>query len=121
MHQMDENHHHRRTFERFRSEFGVKIYGVNRDGDSFDEIAELRDISGEGAKFYSPQPDNYYKNQALEITIYLPGSTELNAQMLGRAVVIRIETFSHPSDAKQIIGANIGLQMVSPLKFERTE
>ncbi len=108
----------RRDFNRFSIEFAIEVSGKDRDGRTHRERATLRDISGEGAKFITQYPDRYFPDQPLDLTIYLPGTKEVKAQMRGRARVVRIGDSENIPEGE---GISIAVKLYTSLQFERLD
>lgn len=106
----------RREFPRFTIDFCLVVTGIDCQGAEFREGAVLDNISGGGAKFTSLEEHQYFKGQALNISIELPESDELGGHMRTTARVVRIEAGNGPEDA---FGAEISVEFDTPLHFER--
>jgi len=71
----------RRKFDRFPIDFVLEVYSEDVEGKKFKDKPVLEDISGEGAKFLTQNSDMYFPGQLLEITVFLPGTDEVEAHM----------------------------------------
>jgi len=106
----------RRDFDRFPIELAIEVSGKGSDGRTHKEKAALRDISGEGARFITQHPDRYFQGQKLELVIYLPGTEEVQAQMRGKARVVRIGSSGTIPDGW---GTSIAVRLSTSLQFKR--
>jgi hypothetical protein len=110
-----------REFDRFPMEFVLEVASEDREGKRFNERTILKDISGEGARFITQQADKYFPGQSLEMTIYLPGTNEVKADMRGKATVIRIDPSSNSGSGEKIREMCIAVTFDTPLHFERVD
>ena len=109
----------RRNFNRFPISFLMEVSATDSEGKKYKENTVLKNISGEGAKFIAKQTGKYYIGQSLELTIYLPGSAEVKAQMSAKATVMRLDPLpdSKKDGKSQII--SVAIKLDTPLHFER--
>lgn len=110
----------RRKFDRFPMEFILEVIAKDSKGNKFTDKTALKDISGEGAKFMTRQTNKYIPGQSLELTIFLPGTNDVKAQMRGKASVVRIETYRNKDIEESGVTA-IALILDIPLSFERLD
>jgi len=108
----------RRDFDRFPIDFTIEVSGKSSDGRIHRESTILSDISGGGAKFITRHPDRYFPDQQLDLTIYLPGTKEVKAQMKGIARVVRI---GYPANIPEAEEASIAVRLQKFLQFKRLE
>jgi hypothetical protein len=108
----------RRDFDRFPIAFAIEVSGKDRAGRAHRERTILSDISGGGARFITQHPDRYFPNQPLDLTIYLPGTKEVKAQMRGEARVVRI---GDSDDVPEGGGISIAVKLYTCLQFKRIE
>lgn len=71
--------------------FSLEVSAQDLAGKKYSEKTVLKNICIEGAQFVTKLRDKYYIGQQLKITLYLPGTDEVNARMIGKATVIRID------------------------------
>ena len=81
----------RRKDKRYIMGFSLEVSAHDLAGKKYREITVLKNICIEGARFVTKLSDKYYPGQQLKITLYLPGTDEVNARMTGKATVIRID------------------------------
>lgn len=86
-----------REFDRFSIDLALEVSATDSLGEKYNEKTELVQISGGGARFITRQADRYFIGQIVDVTIDMPGTTEVKATMKGTATVLRIEP-SSPSD-----------------------
>ncbi|MBW1689324.1 MAG: PilZ domain-containing protein [Deltaproteobacteria bacterium] len=106
----------RRGFDRFPIALAIEVLGKGSDGRTQREKTTLRDISGEGARFITQHPDRYFQGQNLELVIYLPGTQEVQAQMRGKARVVRIGDSGTIAEGG---GTSIAVKLFTSLQFKR--
>ena len=92
------NKSERRGFERIPIDFSLGVYGEDVDGKKFEDKAVLKDVSGGGAKFLTQKSDIYFSGQLLKLTIFLPGTGDVEAHMKTKATVVRID---QPTDSEK--------------------
>ena len=109
----------RRAFNRFPMEFVLEVSSKDSERKEFNEKTMLEDISGEGARFITQQVGKYFQGQSLEVTIYLPGTNDVKADMRGKATVVRIDSPSNSGLGKKIREMGIAIKLDAPLHFER--
>lgn len=118
---MMNNKPERRAFNRFPVEFVMEVAAEDIEGKKFNEKTMLKNISGGGAKFITQQAGKYFPGQSLEMTIYLPGSDEVKACMIGTATVLRIDPSSNKNIGEKSQGVGIGVRFDTSLRFERVK
>ena len=111
----------RRNFNRFTIEFVMEVATEDIEGKKFNEKTMLKDISGEGAKFITQQARKYFPGQSLEMTIYLPGTNDVKADMRGKATVVRIDSPSNSGLGEKSQEMSIAVTFDTPLHFERVD
>jgi len=109
----------RRNFNRFQIEFVLEVSAKDSEGKEFNEKTVLKDISGEGAKFITQQAGKYFPGQSLEVTIYLPGTNDVKADMRGKATVVRVDPSSNSGIGEKSQEMSIAVTFDTPLHFER--
>ncbi len=87
---MNKNPEKRRD-KRYIIKFLLEVSAQDLAGKKYRDKTVLKNISREGALFITKLSDKYFPGQTLEITLHLPGTDEVNAQMTGKASVIRID------------------------------
>lgn len=85
------NKSEKRKCERYMIGFPLEVFAQDPAGKKYMDKTVLKNISREGALFVTKLSEKYYLDQQLKITIHLPGTAEVNAQMEGKATVIRID------------------------------
>ena len=108
-----------REFERYPMEFVLEVSGVDKEGKKFNEKAVLKNFSGGGANFITRQSGRYFLFQSLELTVYLPGTNDVKAQMRGPATVVRIDPPSRRGGEGKNEGPGVAVKFDTPLKFKR--
>lgn len=106
----------RREFSRFPIDFLLVVTGSDRNGLEFRDEAVLVNISGGGASFTSLKEYQYFQDQALNISIDMPGSAEVEAQMQATARVVRINLENDPDVSSKI---QVSIEFNEPLHFDR--
>ena len=100
-------------------DFFLEMHGEDAQGYRFTDKSFCKDVSEGKLKFVTGQPDKYFQNQMLEISIHLPGPRDVKACMKGKGQAVCIE---RPGDlvvdAKNR-KANITIRLCSSLRFER--
>jgi len=81
----------RRKSERYIIGFSLEVSAQDLAGKKYREKTVLKNICRDGAQFVTKLSNKYYLGQVLEITLHLPGTDEVNAQMTGKATVLRID------------------------------
>jgi len=76
-------HKDRRRFDRHSIDFRVEIISRDRQGRDHKEMTTLGEVSGEGARFFTENAERYFVEQSLEVSIFLPGTS--NAASRGKA------------------------------------
>jgi len=109
----------KREFDRFPVEFVLEVASEDREGNKFKERTVLKDISGEGARFITQQAGKYFPGQSLEMTIYLPGTNEVKADMRGTATVIRIDPLNDSEKTNKSPEGCIAVKFETHLNFAR--
>lgn len=107
----------KREFERFPVDFVLEVSAKDIEGNSYDDKAVLKNVSGGGAKFMTRQSAKYFLGQPLEITIYLPGTNDVNAHMRGKATVVRTYSPSDSGIGEKSKGTCIAIRFDAPLKI----
>ncbi len=102
----------RRKSQRHKLHLRLEIQGEGQNGHPFCEQAQLVNISGGGALFYSQQLDRYYQGQMLETHILLPGPAATNGKMKTTAMVSRL-------NGKNNDKVKVSIQFQKPLKLFR--
>ena len=115
------NNTDKRAFNRFPMEFVLEVSAKDSEGKEFNEKTVLNDISGEGAKFITQQAGKYFPGQSLEMTIYLPGTNEVKADMRGKATVVRVDPSSNSGIGEKSQEMSIAVKFDAPLHFERID
>jgi len=87
---MNKNPEKRRD-KRYIIKFLLEVSAQDLAGKKYRDKTVLKNICIEGAKFATKLSNKYYLGQQLKITIHLPGTDKVNAQMTGKATVIRID------------------------------
>jgi len=109
----------RREFNRLQIEFWMEVSLKDKKGVRFEEKTVLRNISGGGANFVTHIADQYYPGQELQLTLFLPGTHDMNARMKAKARVMRIDPWmdSDPIDTDK--KATVAVKFATILNFER--
>lgn len=107
----------KREFERFPVDFVLEVSAEDIEGNKYDDKTVLKNISGGGAKFITRQSAKYFLGQSLEITIYLPGTNDVNAHMRGKATVVRTYSPSDSGVGEKRKGTGIAVRFDAPLKM----
>jgi hypothetical protein len=111
----------KREFDRFPIEFVMEVAAEDSEGERYKEKTVLKDISGNGAKFITQQARKYFPGQSLEMTIYLPGTNDVKADMRGTATVVRIDSLSNSGIGGKSREMCIAVKLETPLKFQRVD
>ena len=102
-------------------DFFLEMHGEDAQGYRFMDKSFCKDISEGELKFVTEQPDKYFKNQMLEISIHLPGPKDVKACIKGKGRAVRIERPGDlVMDAKDK-KVNITIRLCSSLRFERLD
>jgi len=109
----------KREFDRFPVEFVLEVASEDSEGNKFNERTVLKDISGEGARFITQQAGKYFPGQSLEMTIYLPGTDEMEAHMKAKAIVVRIDPLNDSEKANKSPEGCIAVKFETHLNFAR--
>ncbi len=104
----------RRNFNRFPMEFVLEVSAKDSEEKEFNEKTVLKDISGEGAKFITQQAGKYFPGQSMEVTIYLPGTNDVKADMKGAATVVRIDPSGNSGLGEKSQEMNIAVKLDAP-------
>ena len=115
------NRSDRRNFDRFPITFRMEVTAEDSEGKKYQENTVLKDISGEGARFITQQADKYFLGQSLELTIHLPDSDEVEACMIGKATVIRLDSPGDLGVEDKNKDVYIAVTLDTPLRFERVD
>ena len=108
-----------REFDRFPVEFVLEVASEDSEGNKFNDRAVLKDISGEGARFITQKAGKYFPGQSLEMTIYLPGTNEMEAHMKAKAIVVRIDPLNDSEKANKSPEGCIAVKFETHLNFAR--
>jgi len=108
-----------RQFDRFPIDFKIEVVAHDRDGREHREKTVLEDISGEGARFLTGKAERYFIGQSLEVSIYLPGTDEVQATMKGKAKIVRIGPCDNTASSGQSQPVCVAVKLDDPLSFER--
>jgi len=109
----------KRGFDRFHMDFVLEVYSEDVEGKKFEDKAILEDISGGGAKFLAQKSDMYFPGQLLEITIFLPGTDEMEAHMKAKATVVRIDPPDDSEKDNKSRGRDIAIKFETRFNFEK--
>ncbi len=115
------NRSERRDFDRFAIEFVLDVDAEDAAGKIFNEKTVLKNVSGEGACFVTRQAGRYFLGQFLDMTIFLPGTSEVNAFMKGKGNVVRIDRFNNSGTGEKNREIGIAVKFDTPLNFERSD
>ncbi len=108
-----------RKFQRFSLRCRLEVQGKNQSGHPFVETAELINISGGGALFYSRQTDNYEQGQVIEANILLPGTPDIQGTMTTSARVISVNGRNKTTDDKHKGCIQVAVHFLEPFKLLR--
>ncbi len=110
-----------RDYERFPMEFDVLVSFVDKNGTIHYDKAQLHDISGSGALFYTQMPDQYVVGQTLELKIYLAGTEDVRGCIKAKSSVVRIQEIKSegPGDGPSRMG--IAVKFQKAFEFERVD
>lgn len=109
----------KRKFNRFSIDFMLAVYAEDSEGKRFEDKTDLNDVSGEGAKFLTQKYDRYFLGQLLEITIFLPGTDEMEAYMRAKATVVRIDQPYDSAKDQESQQRSIAIKFETHLNFEK--
>jgi hypothetical protein len=112
-------HKDRRRFDRHSIDFRVEIISRDRQGRDHKEMTTLGEVSGEGARFFTENAERYFVEQSLEVSIFLPGTDEVQATMKGTAKVIWIGPCSNAASRGKAQPVCVAIKLDAPLFFER--
>lgn len=110
----------KRKFNRSSIDFILAVYAEDGEGKRFEDKADLSDVSGEGAKFLTQKYDKYFLGQVLDLTIFLPGTQEMEAYMTVKAIVVRIDPPNSSAKDPERKGRGVAVQFETHLNFETT-
>ncbi len=99
-------------------DFIVAVSGEDGAGNRFEDKADLNDVSGEGAKFLTQNYDKYFLGQELDLTIFLPGTHEMEAHLTAKAIVVRIDLPNGTLKGSGPLGRGIAVKFETHLNFE---
>jgi len=108
-----------RQFQRFPIDFKIEVVAHDRNGEAHKENTILEDISGEGARFLTENAERYFVEQSLEVSIFLPGTDEVQATMKGTAKVVWIGPCSNAASRGKAQPVCIAIKLDSPLYLKR--
>lgn len=111
----------RRTFTRYPIEFPVDVTAEDSQCTVFKEQTTLEEISGSGARFVTQLASRYTPGQSLEMTIYLPGTNDVKANMRAKATVVRIDQVSASRKNSKDPEMRIAVKLDTSLHFERSD
>jgi len=109
----------KRKFNRFPIDFVLEVSAESIEGKKFLDKASLKDVSGEGVKFLTQKSDMYFPGQLLGITIFLPGTDEIEAHMKAKAIVVRIDPPNNSEKDNKSRGRDIAIKFETRLNFEK--
>jgi hypothetical protein len=112
-------HNDRRRFDRHSIDFRVEIISRDRQGRDHKEMTALDEVSGEGARFLTENAERYFVEQSLEVSIFLPGTDEVQASMKGTAKVVWIGPCSNAAAIGEPQPACVAVKLDSPLYLKR--
>ncbi len=118
------NKSERREFSRFKIEFLIEISAKDSQGKIFYENTVLKNISGGGAKFITWKVDRYFIGQDLNMTLFLPGTGDVNAHMNVKSNVKRIDLLNdanEENEEKKNGEACVAVKFDTLLNFERVD
>ena len=111
----------RREFNRFKIEFLIEVAAKDKKGEIFHENTVLKNISGGGAKFTTWKVDNYFLGQELKMTLFLPGTGDVNAHMSVKAQVMRIDPSKKEYKEEKNAEGCVAVRFDTLLNFERED
>ena len=109
----------RREFERFLIDFPLVVFAEDIEGKKIKDRCVLKNVSGSGAQFFTQQYDIYFPGQLLDITIFLPKTSEVEAHMQTKATVIRVDRPADSEKKNKNRGCGIAVRFNTRLNFER--
>lgn len=113
------NKSERRAFKRYLMEVALEVAGEDAAGNRYKDKAVLMNVSGDSAMFITGLSGKYFLDQSLELTIYLPGTDDVNARMIGKATVIRINPLVYSGIKEKGQRISISVKVDAPFCFER--
>jgi hypothetical protein len=111
----------RRKYHRIPMEFKLEVAVQGEKGVMHREKTILEDISGAGARFITRQPHRFFQGQSIELTIYLPGTSDVAAKMRGQATVVRVDGLRRIDRIHKDRSGAIAVEFKTSLIFERLE
>jgi len=113
------NKSEKRAFKRYLMEVALEVSGEDAAGNRYKDKAVLINVSGEGAMFTTGLSGKYFLDQSLELTLYLPGTDDVNARMIGKATVIWIDPSVDSGIKEKGQRISISVKVDAPFRFER--
>jgi hypothetical protein len=112
---------YQRDFDRFHMEFEVLVTLIDRNGEKHFDRAELHDISGSGAMFFTRMPDKYHIDQTLQLKIYLAGTDDVRGCVKAESSVVRMQRLSHTDSGQASPLTGIAVKLQKTFEFERVD
>jgi hypothetical protein len=120
-HQEIEKILYQREYDRFPMEFEVLVTLIDRNGEKHFDKAELHDISGSGALFFTRMPEKYHLDQTLQLKIYLAGTDDVRGCIKAESTVVRIQKASHNAGGQEYPLRGIAVKFHETFEFERVD
>jgi len=111
----------RRSFDRSSIEVLVEVSAEDIEGKKYRDQTSLKDISAGGAKFLTQHVGKYFTGQSLEMTIYLPGTDDVNACLRAKVTVVRVDPPVDSETGEKRRETGIAVKIDTPLYFERVD
>ena len=109
----------KRAFDRIKMDLLMQVSADDKSGNTYQDKALLKDISGGGVNFSTRLTDKYFCGQSLKIIIELPGTGDVKARMKAKATVLRIDSPEDTDKKERDQQSNVAARFDIPLTFER--
>jgi hypothetical protein len=112
---------YQRDYDRFHMEFEVLVTLIDSNGEKHFDRAELHDISGSGAMFFTRMPDKYHIDQTLQLKIYLAGTDDVRGCVKAESNVVRMQRLNHTDSGQASNLTGIAVKFQKTFEFERVD
>jgi hypothetical protein len=112
---------YQRDYDRFPMEFEVLVTIVDSNGEKHYDRAELHDISGSGAMFFTRIPEKYHLDQTLHLKIFLAGTDDVRGCIKAESSIVRMQGVNPavPEPSAPLMG--IAVKFQKAFEFERVD
>ena len=112
---------YKRDYDRFPMEFDVLVTLIDSNGEKHIDKAELHDVSGSGALFFTRMPEKYHINQALHLRISLAGTDDVRGCIKAESTVVRIQQVEGESTGHDSPLMGVAVKFLKTFEFERVD